>query len=325
MDSQTIFSRQVTIEDWKQDKLSQQIVLILGVGGIGSVATTNLLRLGVKKIFLVDYDHVELHNLNRQILYSNKDVNQQKVKAAFENATFHNVGNAEIQMFDLDAVKNWDKIVELASQSTAIFNCIDYGDYWDAAVQSLCLYYKIPMIIAGSFAQSFMAELYLGTPCYACMTDGLKEEYLNQITQENITQLKDISFLPANNKPQGQSHQVLCSTAGNFATQLLLNYLNEQADSQTSKKVLFYLTTFEVVIFPVFSKNNCHICKYQEPAKEQQIQATEPAKEQQIQATEPEKEKLVQVPEPEKEQLIQATETEKEQQEQATESIQKQN
>lgn len=34
------------------------------------------------------------------------------------------------------------------------------------------------MIIAGSFAQSFMAEIYLGTPCYGCMTDGLKEEYL---------------------------------------------------------------------------------------------------------------------------------------------------
>ncbi|CAD8060357.1 unnamed protein product [Paramecium primaurelia] len=286
MDSKIIFSRQITIEDWKQDKISQQVVLILGVGGIGSVATTNLLRLGVKKIFMVDYDRVEIHNLNRQTLYSNKDVNQQKVKAALENASFHNVGNTEIQMFDLDAVQNWDKIVEMASQSTAIFNCIDYGDYWDAAVQSLCLYYNIPMIIAGSFAQSFMAEIYLGTPCYGCMTDGLKEEYLNQITKEKITNLKNISFLPSNNKPQGQSHQVLCSTAGNFATQLLLNYLNEQADSQASKKVLFYLTTFEIVNFPVFSKNNCQICKYQEPIKEQQIITTEPIKEEQIITTE---------------------------------------
>lgn len=40
-------------------------MLILGVGGIGSVATTNLLRLGVKKLILIDYDHVEPHNLNR--------------------------------------------------------------------------------------------------------------------------------------------------------------------------------------------------------------------------------------------------------------------
>lgn len=46
-----------------------------------------------------------------------------------------------------------------------------------------------------------MAEIYLGTPCYGCMTDGLKEEYLNQITKEKITNLKNISFLPSNNKP----------------------------------------------------------------------------------------------------------------------------
>ncbi|CAD8064450.1 unnamed protein product [Paramecium sonneborni] len=280
MDSQIIFSRQVTIEDWKQEKLNQQVVLILGVGGIGSVATTNLLRLGVKKIFMVDYDHVELHNLNRQTLFSNKDVNHQKVEAALQNAQFHNVGNTEIKIFDLDAVQNWDKIVELASQSTVIFNCIDYGDYWDAAVQSLCLYYNIPMIIAGSFAQSFMAEIYLGTPCYVCMTDGLKEEYLNQISKENITSVKNISFLPQNNKPQGKSHQVLCSTAGNFATQLFLNYINVLEGSQTTKKVLFYLTTFEVVNFPVFSKNNCSICRYQEPIKEQQTLSTETNQEQ---------------------------------------------
>lgn len=39
--------------------------MILGVGGIGSVTTTNLLRLGVKKLILIDYDAVDIHNLNR--------------------------------------------------------------------------------------------------------------------------------------------------------------------------------------------------------------------------------------------------------------------
>lgn len=121
--------------------------------------------------------------------------------------------------------------MELAKDATAVFNCIDYGDYWDAAVQSLCLHYRIPMIIAGTFAQSLMAEIYLGSPCYNCMTDGLKPEFLEQIKKDRITECETLTFLPSNPKPVGQSHQVLCSTAGNFATQLWLNYVNQQDDS----------------------------------------------------------------------------------------------
>lgn len=44
------------------------------------------------------------------------------------------------------ALKNWSKIVEMAKQSTVIFNMIDVGDYFDIAVQSLCMKLGIPMI-----------------------------------------------------------------------------------------------------------------------------------------------------------------------------------
>ena len=42
-----------------------KVVLVLGVGGIGSIVLINLLRVGVKKIIIVDYDVVEIHNINR--------------------------------------------------------------------------------------------------------------------------------------------------------------------------------------------------------------------------------------------------------------------
>lgn len=47
-----------------------KIVLILGVGGIGSIVLIDLLRVGVKKAIIVDYDKVEIHNVNRQLAYS---------------------------------------------------------------------------------------------------------------------------------------------------------------------------------------------------------------------------------------------------------------
>ena len=68
--SEIIFDRQMRIEKWNQNKLAQEVALCLGIGGLGSVVVLNLLRLGVKKIIMVDYDKVEYHNLNRQLLFS---------------------------------------------------------------------------------------------------------------------------------------------------------------------------------------------------------------------------------------------------------------
>lgn len=74
----------------------------------------NLLRLGIGKLILVDKDVVDNHNLNRQLLYSVKDVSKAKVDAAVENSAFHNVSNTLIEGHKLDAVKEWKKIIILA-------------------------------------------------------------------------------------------------------------------------------------------------------------------------------------------------------------------
>jgi len=76
--------------------VAKQSVLILGVGGLGSVVALNLLRLGIGKLFLVDYDVVDVHNLNRQLLYSQEDVGKPKVEAALKNAEFHKAGSTDI-------------------------------------------------------------------------------------------------------------------------------------------------------------------------------------------------------------------------------------
>lgn len=41
------------------------VVLIAGVGGLGTHQALQLQRIGVKKIYLLDYDRVEPSNLNR--------------------------------------------------------------------------------------------------------------------------------------------------------------------------------------------------------------------------------------------------------------------
>jgi tRNA A37 threonylcarbamoyladenosine dehydratase len=90
------FDRQVRIHDWDQKLLEKQVAFIMGIGGLGSVVMMSLLRLGVKKIIIVDYDVVDNHNMNRQLMFSVKDIGKKKVDCAIINAEFHNVGNTVI-------------------------------------------------------------------------------------------------------------------------------------------------------------------------------------------------------------------------------------
>ena len=93
-----------------------------------------LARMGVKKIFLLDMDTVDATNLNRQILFKKKDVGKLKVLAAKKNLQkFHNL-RSEIESINTNAVTNWEKVVEILKQSTVVFNCIDYGTFFDRAV-----------------------------------------------------------------------------------------------------------------------------------------------------------------------------------------------
>jgi len=144
------FDRQKRIPGWNQEQLENQVVFCLGVGGLGCSVALEVVRLGVKKVYLLDKDTVDYHNLNRQILFSKEDLGKPKVEAAANALKHHNL-RTEIIPLNLDALKHWDKIVEIARDCNVIFNMIDVGDYFDIAVQSLAIKLNLPIIIGGTF------------------------------------------------------------------------------------------------------------------------------------------------------------------------------
>lgn len=56
------------------DKLNKIKVLVVGLGGVGSIVPISLVRSGVKNITIIDKDKVEDSNLNRQIAYNFNDI-----------------------------------------------------------------------------------------------------------------------------------------------------------------------------------------------------------------------------------------------------------
>lgn len=79
------YQRQMIMTGWGQEgqqKLSRAKVLVAGAGGLGSAILTYLAAAGIGQIRIIDKDAVELSNLNRQTLYSSKDIGMKKVASA---------------------------------------------------------------------------------------------------------------------------------------------------------------------------------------------------------------------------------------------------
>ena len=73
-----------------QRKLLDAKVLIIGAGGLGSPISIYLALAGVGTLGIVDFDTVDLTNLQRQILHHNDDVGRSKVESAIETLHSYN-------------------------------------------------------------------------------------------------------------------------------------------------------------------------------------------------------------------------------------------
>lgn len=63
------------------DKIESKHILIIGVGGVGGYAIEALIRSGIHNITLVDYDNIDISNINRQIIAKESNVGKLKVEA----------------------------------------------------------------------------------------------------------------------------------------------------------------------------------------------------------------------------------------------------
>lgn len=79
------YSRQIFIEKIGlegQRKIMNAKVLVIGAGGLGSPVIQYLAAAGVGRLGVVDFDVVELHNLNRQVIHNESSVGISKVESA---------------------------------------------------------------------------------------------------------------------------------------------------------------------------------------------------------------------------------------------------
>lgn len=81
------FSRSnLLIKEENTIKLNSKVVLLCGIGGVGSYVFESLVRMGVGTIIIVDYDVVSISNINRQLIATHSTIGKYKVDVAKERA-----------------------------------------------------------------------------------------------------------------------------------------------------------------------------------------------------------------------------------------------
>lgn len=102
--------------------LNKSKVLVIGMGGLGSPVLMYLATTGIKKIGIVDYDRVELHNLQRQVIHTESNIGEYKTKSA---ADFIEKLNSTIKIEVFNEYLNKNNIEKIISAYDIIADCCD--------------------------------------------------------------------------------------------------------------------------------------------------------------------------------------------------------
>jgi adenylyltransferase/sulfurtransferase len=115
-----MFRRQIElIGEENQEILSKKKVLIVGCGGLGNIIATTLSCIGLKKIFLIDFDIIEIHNIHRQFQFSIDDIGESKAKILCEKISRCN--NTEIEFLEMKFNESFEMDVDLVFDATDNF------------------------------------------------------------------------------------------------------------------------------------------------------------------------------------------------------------
>ena len=174
MDDQALLrhSRHVLLEEYGIDgqaRVDAGHVLVIGAGGLGSPVCLYLAAAGVGRITLVDDDHVDLTNLQRQIAHTTARVGQPKVASAAE--AMHAI-NPDI-IIATHALRADDAM--LATLVAAADVVVDCSDNFATrhAVNRACVAHAKPLVAGAAIRFDGQLSVYdtrdASSPCYACV------------------------------------------------------------------------------------------------------------------------------------------------------------
>ncbi|MSR15804.1 MAG: molybdopterin-synthase adenylyltransferase MoeB [Gammaproteobacteria bacterium] len=176
MDDATLlrYSRQILLPEIDisgQQRLLDSSAAIFGLGGLGSPVALYLAAAGVGRLVLIDFDHVELSNLQRQIIHMTGDLGRPKVDSARDKLRTLNEGVV------VETIAKALEGAELDATVAKVDVVVDGTDNFPTrfALNSACYRQRKPLISGAAIRFEGQVSVYYPgqaeSPCYRCLYD----------------------------------------------------------------------------------------------------------------------------------------------------------
>jgi molybdopterin/thiamine biosynthesis adenylyltransferase len=152
-----------------QSRVLQSRVLIVGAGGLGCAAALYLASSGVGHLTLVDDDHVDLTNLQRQIAHTTSRVGHPKVQSLRESIL---ALNPDVSITCIQTRANQEQLLDWVKDIDLVVDACDNfaTRQW---INTACLSHQKPWVSAGAISAQAQITVFdpriEDSPCYACL------------------------------------------------------------------------------------------------------------------------------------------------------------
>ena len=200
--------------------VQEKVIALFGLGGVGGTALEALARTGFQHFLIVDFDKVDATNLNRQILYTSKDVGRNKVEAAKERILSINP-DADIKIFNMKA-----QDFDFNQKIDYVIDAIDDVE-GKLYIVKKAQEYNIPQIMSLGMANRFNPEQVRVSKLNQTRNDPLAKKIRYMVKQDGLD-LSQINVviseeLPQKNNEKLYSTMMVPSSAGLVIAKYILN------------------------------------------------------------------------------------------------------
>ena len=152
-----------------QDRFAGAHALVVGMGGLGAPAAQFLASAGVGTITICDADHVDLTNLQRQILYATSDIGAPKVDAAARRL---GAVNPEVRVERIASRVGAAELAPLVAAADVVLDCCD-NFATRHAVNAACVAARKPLVSGAALRFDGQVAVFdprdPRCPCYHCL------------------------------------------------------------------------------------------------------------------------------------------------------------
>ena len=162
------YNRQIVLKDIDfdgQEKLKNTKMLVVGLGGLGCAAAQYLAVAGVGHLTLLDFDTVDLSNLQRQVLHDDSRLGMPKVESA--KLSLQRL-NPHIQVDTIHQLLDEQQLHDLVGKFDVVLDCTDNVSTRNQ-LDTACAAHKIPLISGAAIRMEGQVSVFTyedNTPTY---------------------------------------------------------------------------------------------------------------------------------------------------------------